>query len=557
MRLQNINPIDSGVNTYGRLQNIGLQKQAGERAQENHETNQKVNQSRLEQIDQQKTDATARRKQEAVTALIGRQLLAEENGLEADFTDEELESLASDPMFNLKFLQSDEVGQAVEIGDRVLAKEISMMSPEAAQAVSILSPDLQKGSPGKKAINQIVPGRQPGTLAFDLSVDGVSGKPLTENRSADDDDPVKEIPVENLMKRQMGIKNMRKLLESEEGRNYFKAVYRQRSGQGKPKDAVTYGKMIQDPVSGLYGQKDSNGKFHVMDARKGKATGSSGNPPGDLQVASWLMSENPNLSRTEALKLAKQASHNPQKYIESFVQNTMKAQNDQFYQGEKLSNEEIHELAVASHRYIQDSLTNNGGNQNPGSPSPAGSKTPNQQHIQALLDAPDEKRNEIEQEFIAKFGALPEEYENKGSNTNENSVSEGSITDPEPKAQQLDPRVNQIDYQVEKLEQELGSIEDPKPRKKPKGIAEAMKHDKEYNSKEAYSKRKSIRNRKKVLEKKIKELNDIKESLAFYDGDSSSDQREKFRNNRRRERLAQTAGKYGIDISSVQNIANN
>ncbi len=556
MRLQNVNPIDTAIGTYGRLQNIDLQKEAGQRARENHATNQKVNQSRLEQIDQQKQDADAERRNKIAMAALGRQILAEENGLEAEYTDEEMEAISQNPLFNVGFLMSDEVGQAVDIGDKVLSNQLSMSSPEAAQALTTLAPELQKGSPGKKAISRPFPGKTKGTLVFDLAVDGVAGKPLTENRSTDENDPIKEVPVEAVVQRQIGVKKMRELLKSEQGRNYLKEVYRQYSGASQ-KDATTYGDVTQDPVSGLYGQRDSNGQFHVLDARKGKSSsGGSGNPPGDLQVASWLMGEDPTLSRADALKMANQAANNPDKYIQTFIENRMKAQDDPFYSGEKLSLQEVEQMAIDSQRRIserdkvQSSPQNSSGQ---GSRSFESSSPP----IEGAEKAEDGNW------YIRKDGKVYRVKQDSSDSQVTDNLEDTKTTEKESKPDQqkteaLDPRVKQIESQVEKLQNELDSIKEQSGNKDSQDMYSALKNDREYNSAENAKKRKAIRDQKKKLKKQIKELNDIKEQLASLNEDSETgDTREDFRNKRRRERLAQTASKYGIDISTVQNIANN
>lgn len=150
------------------------------------------------------------------------------------------------PNLNAQRLLSDEAGVHLSTVDKVMAGEIDYTSPEVGAAVDFLGPEIGLGAKDGRKVKtaRLYPGRSPGTIAVGLNVDGdPSIRPLTENRSADDNDPVKEIPIELLIGRAQTMKKYRNMLQSEEGRNWFiKNHLPQQSVSAKDQSVIDYNK---------------------------------------------------------------------------------------------------------------------------------------------------------------------------------------------------------------------------------------------------------------------------------------------------------------------------
>lgn len=216
-------------------------------------------------------DASRKRQLQGLNALAAQAMAIESGGGLDKLPDDMKQFIQSNSLFNVDNLLSDEMGQALETADGVVRGKYKITSPEASQAANVLLRDgLNKGSPGNKTIDFMVPGQNKGTLMLGLNVDQesvVTKAPLTERRSADPDDPVKEIPVNAVMQKVQGIKMYRKLLSTPQGRKYIIDYAKAMSGQSPD---VTYGDIQTDPVSGVAGQFDSKGQFHQVGGKGGQ-----------------------------------------------------------------------------------------------------------------------------------------------------------------------------------------------------------------------------------------------------------------------------------------------
>ncbi len=132
--------------------------------------------------------------------------------------------VAAHPNLDASRLMSDEYGSALDTLEKASKGEIDYRSPEVGKAFDLVNPEIQLGATGgrKVATKRLYPGRTPGTLMVGLAVDGdPSERPLTERRSADPDDPVKEVPLDLMIDRVVTAKKYREYLLSPQGREAF------------------------------------------------------------------------------------------------------------------------------------------------------------------------------------------------------------------------------------------------------------------------------------------------------------------------------------------------
>jgi len=157
-----------------------------------------------------------------------------------------------------------------------------------------------EGKDGIKITNKevafIMPGKDPGTVVFDLLITGEKdGKtiqyraPATVNRSTDPNDNVKQIPIESVL----GDLQSRALLANDpNARNQLRTSLKSlmvRGGIGAPQAAETYG----DPVdigNGLMIQYGKDNKAHVIgNASQRGRYGKGGSIPADQQMIEYYI----------------------------------------------------------------------------------------------------------------------------------------------------------------------------------------------------------------------------------------------------------------------------
>lgn len=266
--------------------------------------------------------------QEAYFKLLGRQASALEQNkdLLADMSDEEREAIANNPGINAQYLLSDETGQALDVAEGLIRGKHSLRPPAGADrdivadSAQRLFPELVNDSQGNvKGVAGLYPGREKGTVVFELNDGTTQPKPMTENRSTDPEDPVKQIPVENVLNKVQGIKQLRQLLGSSAGRRYLMSM-------AGIKPSQSFSKLARDEDTGLVGQYDSSGQFHAQDMRK--AGGSAGGrAPADVQFMEYLQ-KTLQVSPGEAFRMLKTAQSNPREFESKYVLDSLKAQRE-------------------------------------------------------------------------------------------------------------------------------------------------------------------------------------------------------------------------------------
>ncbi|HMU65577.1 MAG TPA: hypothetical protein PKE57_00450 [Cellvibrionaceae bacterium] len=132
--------------------------------------------------------------------------------------------VATHPNLDAGRILSPEYGQAIKTLEGAAAGEIDYRHPDVAKAFDMLNPEIALGATGgrKVSTSRLYPGKTPGTVMVGLRVDGdPEERPLTERRSADPDDPVKEVKLEDLFGRLSAAKQYRGLLSDPENQKWF------------------------------------------------------------------------------------------------------------------------------------------------------------------------------------------------------------------------------------------------------------------------------------------------------------------------------------------------
>ena len=132
--------------------------------------------------------------------------------------------MSTNPNLDAGRLLSPEYGRAIEISEDAIQGKIDYRHPEVAKAFDMLNPEVGLGATqGRKvSTSRLYPGRTPGTLMVGLKVDGdPEERPLTERRSSDPDDPVKEVKLEDLFGRLTAAKQHRAFLSDPENQKWF------------------------------------------------------------------------------------------------------------------------------------------------------------------------------------------------------------------------------------------------------------------------------------------------------------------------------------------------
>ncbi|HNG60334.1 MAG TPA: hypothetical protein PKZ52_10955 [Cellvibrionaceae bacterium] len=132
--------------------------------------------------------------------------------------------VATHPNLDAGRILSPEYGQAIETLKGAAEGRVDYRSPEVAAAFDVLNPEIGLGATqGRKvSTSRLYPGRTPGTLMVGLKVDGdPEERPLTERRSSDPDDPVKEVKLEDLFGRLKVAEQYRGFLSDPENQKWF------------------------------------------------------------------------------------------------------------------------------------------------------------------------------------------------------------------------------------------------------------------------------------------------------------------------------------------------
>ncbi|MGH1374501.1 MAG: hypothetical protein ACRBBW_20865 [Cellvibrionaceae bacterium] len=156
--------------------------------------------------------------------LMARQAAAIE-GMGDQLTDEDRDLLNQHPIVSAQYLSSPEFKQSADVARRVIKGELSMRSPDVSKALNYLLPELKGQSKSKvNGVHRLYPGREPGTVVVDLDTEnGI--QPMTVNRTSDENDLVKQIPVENMIRKIQSSIQMSDLMQSARGRQTLIRYY--------------------------------------------------------------------------------------------------------------------------------------------------------------------------------------------------------------------------------------------------------------------------------------------------------------------------------------------
>lgn len=296
-------------------QNRGLRDAEESRRKESHsaqmqahEQNQKIQGIKLDQID----EATSQKMNQALAWSLHNA---------KDMPPEYQQLVAAHPNLNAQRIMSDEAGKYLEVLEGAATGKVDYRSPEVAEAFDFLNPEIGLGATGGRKVktSRLVPGKTPGTVMVGLSVEGDDRvRPLTERRSSDDDDPVKEVPLEVLIQRAQTMKQYRNMLLDPKGRDWFiktNLPATAASKDGKWSDIKT------DSKTGITFQTNlSTGEIKQLDNRKtGGAGGKSGSGSASALEKEVEYLKSIGLPQDTALDIATNSKQNPAAHIISIA----------------------------------------------------------------------------------------------------------------------------------------------------------------------------------------------------------------------------------------------
>lgn len=294
--------------------NRGLRDATESRAQQSHaaqmqshEQNQKINAIRFSELDEAKT-------QKMNKALAWSMHNATE-------MPEEYRSLVSThPNLDAQRLMSDEAGKYLETLEQAATGKVDYRSPEVAEAFDFLNPEIGLGASGGRRVktSRLVPGKTPGTIMVGLSVEGDNDvRPLTERRSADDDDPVREVPLEQLIQKAQTMKLYRQMMLDPKGREWF---IKNNLPEVAGADNGGWSEIKTDEKTGVTYQRNlKTGEVKQLDPRKtvGGGKGSSGQASALEKEVEYLKSIG--LPQETALDIATNSKQDPAAHIISIA----------------------------------------------------------------------------------------------------------------------------------------------------------------------------------------------------------------------------------------------
>jgi|GEM_PF-5744295 len=267
--------IMQGANFHEDLQNSkqmrGLRDSQNDRSERMMDIRESEHDGRMRNLSLNQ-DSAEMKNQDALFKLIGKQLISMDRSGAVEYSEGEEAILSKAPNLSLDFIMGEDVGKALESSKRVINSDDPTLinSPEGLHAINTLFPEINAGA-GDGRTRQVVgvyPGKEEGKLVFDLSVEGeAEGKPLTVRRSADQDDPVKEVDVGDLVGKVASTGKLRQILSSPKGREFFKQYYQ--DGQQE------FGDITTDSNTGVSGQYEKNtNRFMPVGGGRGGRGGS-------------------------------------------------------------------------------------------------------------------------------------------------------------------------------------------------------------------------------------------------------------------------------------------
>ena len=237
-----------------------------------------------EKFDMQKDEAERARDLETIQLAFGK--IA--NGM--DVSEEEIEVLKRNPRYWSAL--DPEIDGAIEQAYQVIDPNspADINDPESIEALNrVVGPDINKGAGRNKRIAAAVPGPDGNSLMFELDVEGEDGSkyraPVTERRSADEDDPVRAVPVEGLVRQVKGIEALRKALQTPEAQQQATRMYNLLTGKG---DEGTW-ERIEGPGGSILQRNTKTGEIKQVIGRAPQRSGYYDRPTSTMKDAEWMV----------------------------------------------------------------------------------------------------------------------------------------------------------------------------------------------------------------------------------------------------------------------------
>ncbi|WP_020209052.1 hypothetical protein [Gilvimarinus chinensis] len=337
-----------------------------ERHEQIQQDRQTANDYRDEKMDAWRQDRKQQAAKEAEEALILSSLTKSKYLAEDKLSKEELDLMQRYPLANVEYLQSPEVGKAVDTFQGVMDGRIKLQknekgiydlsqTPEVAEALMVLEPSLAAGNVDGKKVRPrlLVPTADGKGLQMGLDVDGDGEiRPLTKGRSSRDDDEVSTIQLEQLMNTAMAVGKAREMTQRPE---YYEFLAESR-GLLKPKDGNA-GELQKHPDLGWI-QQQKDGTYKQYDSADQKQSGPSA--PADYRLAKLLQQEYANagqeLSFEDAWNKAKMSVSDPTKYVKDYVKAKLET-GAMDAEGNELSTEQLEKEAVDSYKRIRNLMS--------------------------------------------------------------------------------------------------------------------------------------------------------------------------------------------------------
>lgn len=323
------NALDSGLRAYSQMQSIDANKQAmglrdaQAKMQEEQHTVAMRNAKQQEQINNMRMRQLGQDEQQRAMALFAKRLHAIDAG--GDASPEEIEQYTAltggGRLTDPKYIASEEVGNALAIYPRVLKGEIDKNSPDAIQAYNTLI-NVQRGATdGRKVtINKVVPSRDGQGVHFGLNVVNADGTVnangvLTDNRSADPNDPVSSISFDELNNAYGAIANLRAVVTNPKIRQALYREYGLGPQQVSAKD-----------------QSVINANNARADYYKNKASAARGIEAGDgkLPAAAQMVNfyKSMGYNDDDAIAMANDSAGSPQKFVTDYSKMLLETSKD-------------------------------------------------------------------------------------------------------------------------------------------------------------------------------------------------------------------------------------
>jgi len=262
---------------------FGMMDQYYAREDQGRRQEEQLNMQR-EQFDMQKGEATRSRDMEQIQLAIGKVA----NGM--DVSEEEIQTLQKYPQYWSALDPGTD--SALEQAERVVNPDdpADINDPESIDALNtVFGPEVGKGDGGKKRIRAAVPSPDGEGLIFELDVEREDGShynaPITERRSADDDDPVRSIPIDDVVKRVSGMRALRKAMQSPEAQAKASQLHEILTGKG---DEGTW-EQVEGPGGSILQRNTKTGETKRVIGRAPSSSGYQDRPTSTMKDAQWMV----------------------------------------------------------------------------------------------------------------------------------------------------------------------------------------------------------------------------------------------------------------------------